>query len=393
MSHLLEPITLGGSIPLRNRVCMGALTRNRCIDNSKPTEATVRYYAERAQDGVGLIIVEGTMISPHGVEWPHVPMLFDESHVEAWKQVTDAVHRHGGKIFFQPWHAGRIQNDNMPMLKDSGYLVLAPSAIKARGGKYRTLPGLPGHTENFVEIEDHGMILEQYRHSVKLAKEAGFDGVELLAQGGYLLHSYLCSHSNQRKDHYGGSVENRCRFPLEVLDAIINEWGPGAVGIKICPTDDYNDSMVSFRELSETYDYLICQLVSRDLGYINISRRGCDLGRSQDESWTPSPRPKGYELPEGYDPVKHFGPLIKFPGSKTMLMANHEYTVEEANQLVKDGQLDIVTFGRPFIHNPDVISRIRNGIPFAGNDRGGFVNYGPYKCPDENYNDWPHATI
>ncbi|KAK1146952.1 hypothetical protein N8T08_002279 [Aspergillus melleus] len=258
----------------------------------------------------------------------------------------------------------------MPMLRDTGYPVLAPSK---------------GYTDNITQIEDPKVIIEQYKNAVALAKEAGFDGIELLSQGGYLLHNFLCSHSNLRTDIYGGSVENRCRFVLEVADAIIEIWGPRRIGIKICPSDDYNDSAVSFKELSETYDYLIRQLVGRKLSYINLSRRGCAIGRAQDDYFKSSPRPAGKELPPNYEPFYQFGHLIKYPGSETMLMVNHEYTVAEADSLAKGGQIDLVTFGRPFIYNP--------GIPFAENDRGKTVNYGPYTKPDENYNDWPYASL
>lgn len=143
MLTLLQPTVLGDTLELRNRICMGSMTRNRCTDNCKPTQSSITHYAERARDGVGLIVAEGTFISLHGAEWPHAPVMFDCSHAEAWKKVTDAVHREGGKILFQPWHPGRIQNDNMPMLKETGYPVLAPSKVKAQGGKYRALEGLP----------------------------------------------------------------------------------------------------------------------------------------------------------------------------------------------------------------------------------------------------------
>ncbi|CAI7567596.1 unnamed protein product [Penicillium discolor] len=391
MSPLLASIILGATIPLRNRICMGSMTRNRCTDNGKPTKATVSHYAERARDGTGLIVAEGTFISPHGAEWPHAPVMFDKSHSDAWKVVTDAVHQEGGKILFQPWHPGRIQNDNMPMLKEYNYPVLAPSKIKAKGGKFRTLDGTPGHTENITEIENVKDIVEQYRTSCVLAKEAGFDGIELLSQGGYLLHNFLCSHANARADEYGGPVENRCRFPLEVLDAIISVWGPRAVGIKICPSDDYNDTMVSYEELTETYTYYIQELMKRNLGFINLSRRGCDIGRNQDDYFKSNPRPADKVLPANYEPLKQFGKMIKYPGSSTMLMVNHEYTFEEAEDLIKSGQVDLAQFARPFIYNPDLVTRLVSGIPLASNDRGGMVNYGPYQDPNENYNDWPRA--
>ncbi|RAK98714.1 FMN-linked oxidoreductase [Aspergillus ibericus CBS 121593] len=260
---------------------------------------TITHYTDRARDGAGWIVAEVTFICPHSAEWPHAQVMYHQEHADAWAKLTSAVHDVGGKIFFQPWHAGRIQNDNMPMLKQSQYPVYAPSKIPAKGGKFRTLEGQPGHTHNITEMDHPRDIVEKFRHSVTLAKKARFDGIELLSQGGYLLHNFLCSHSNTRTDQYGGSVANRCRFPLEVLDAIIEVWGSRAVGIKIRPSDDYNDTTISY-----------------------------------DES---QPRPKEKELPDKYEPLAQFGSL---------------YTVEEATELVKEGKIDLVTFARPFIYNP-----------------------------------------
>lgn len=162
----------------------------------------------------------------------------------------------------------------------------------------------------------------------------------------------MSRHSNTRTDKYGGSVENCCRFPLEVLDAIIEVWGPRAVGIKICPPDDYNDSTVSYEELTETYTYYIKELMRRTLAFINLSRRGCDVGRETDDYFKSAARPEGKELPPKYEPLSQFGSLIKYTGSRTLLMVNHEYTVEEARDLVRNEKIDLVTFGRPFIYNP-----------------------------------------
>ncbi|KAK5400808.1 hypothetical protein LTR06_011229 [Exophiala xenobiotica] len=390
MAALLTPVVLGNSLKLSNRVCMGSMTRNRCIDDGKPTQSSAIYYAQRAE--TGLIVAEGTFVSLHGSEWPFAPVMFTEDHAMAWKEVVDAVHQADGKIYFQPWHPGRIQNEDMPLLKQSGYPVLAPSPVPAKGGKFRTLEGQPGHTKNIMEIKNPKEIVEQFRTSVKLAKQASFDGIELLSQGGYLLHNFLCSHANLRLDEYGGSVENRCRFPLEVLDAIIEVWGSRLVGIKICPTDDYNDSATSYQEAQETYTYYIKQLMLRNLGYINLSRRGCDVGREQDDYFKAYPRPEGKELPEKYEPLQEFGGMIKFPGSTTLLMVNHEYTVDEADTLVKTGKIDLISFGRPFIYNPDLIDRTEKSIAFAANTRGKKVNYGPFHHPSEDYTDWPTAT-
>ncbi|KAI5475869.1 hypothetical protein MNV49_000751 [Pseudohyphozyma bogoriensis] len=298
------------------------------------------------------------------------------------------------KVYGDTVRACRIQHEDMPRLKASGQPVLAPSAVPAAGGKFRELPGSPGHSQHVTAIDDVNRIVEQYRTAARLAKDAGFDGIELLSQGGYLLHNFLCSHSNLRTDDYGGSVENRCRFPLQVLDAILDVWPASLVGIKICPSDDYNDSCVSYEELSETYTYYIKQLMSRQLGYINLSRRGCTLGRVQDDDYfVEVPRPKGKELPRGYEPIHQFGALVKYPGSPTQLMVNHEYSTEEAEQLLAEGKVDLVTFGRPFIYNPDLVSRIKTGAELALNTRGKNVNYGPYGKPDDFYNDWPTASL
>ncbi|KAL3454994.1 hypothetical protein BJX64DRAFT_94578 [Aspergillus heterothallicus] len=384
-ADLFDPLPLG-DITLRTRICMGALTRNRCVDESKPSEAHVTHYATRAKDGAGLIVAEGTFISLHGSEYPYAPMMYTDEHATAWEKVTDAVHKEGGIIFFQPWHAGRIQHEDMPLLKDNGMPVLAPSNIPAAGGKYRDLPGEPGHSRNITEIDDPKMIAEQYRRSVSLAKKAGFDGVELLSQGGYLLHNFLNSTSNTRTDIYGGSTVNRCRFILEVLDAIIPIFGPGRTGIKISPADYLQGSAVRYDELVETYSYLIPDIVARKIGFINLSRRGAPGYGHEGCS-----RPEGCELPADYDPLTLFGPMVKYPGSLTRLMVNTGYTPEEARALLQEGKIDLVSFGRAFVYNPDVVSRIKRGVPLAENDRGGWVYYGPYGEVDAGYNDWPAA--
>ncbi|KAF2655995.1 FMN-linked oxidoreductase [Lophiostoma macrostomum CBS 122681] len=378
---LLQPTSIGGVLQLRNRICMAAMTRNRCIDGNKPTDIVAQHYGTRAKDGVGMIISEGIFISYDGSDFLHTPLLFLEEHARAWKKVTDEVHKAGGLMLFQPWHAGRLQNEEMSMLKENNYPVLAPSNIPASGDRYRLLEGHPGHSKNITEITNPEEIIDQYRNTASLAQTAGFDGVEVLAQGGYLLHTFLLKRSNQRTDKYGGSAENRCRFVLDVIDAIIEIWGAGKVGIKISPVDEYHDTASPYHEISQTYSYLISQLVARELGFITLSRRGYDT----------EPRPTGTELPPDYEPLQEFGDMIKFPGSKTSLIVNYEYSVEEAERLIRSDKIDLVQIGRPFISNPDLISRIRKGIPLAENDRGGDLLYGPYQHPDVGYNDWSAA--
>ncbi|KAJ4249769.1 hypothetical protein NW762_012111 [Fusarium torreyae] len=393
MSSLLDPIEVGGRLLLRNRVVMGSMTRNRCFDDYKPGPAQIKHYADRARYGTGLIVNEGTFVEWTGCDWKHAPHMITQDHADAWRNVTDAVHEAGGKIFFQAWHAGRCQHDEMPTMKEKAGRVLAPSAIKANAGKYRDLPGEPGHTENVEAITDVRDIIEAYKRSCQLAKSAGFDGVELLAQGGYLPQQFLNSRANKRVDEYGGSVENRCRFTLELVDTIAEVYGgPELICVKINPTDYLNDSAVQFDEMKETYTYLINELVTRKVGIINLGRRGVVTNAGTGEFFGLLQRPVDYPLPRGYDPVLDFGRLVKFPGSPSLLMTNHDYTVEEANALVRDGKLDMITFARAFIYNPDVIPRIAQGVPFAKNDRGPNVYYGPGETADENYNDWPAAA-
>lgn len=174
-----------------------------------------------------------------------------------------------------------------------------------------------------------------------------------------LYHTYKPDRrANKRSDKYGGSVENRCRFILEIVDVMSEVFGGSEfVCVKLCPTDDVNDAIVEFTEMKETYTYLIKQLVARQVGIINLSRRGVDHNMGSGDFFGRIPRTEGYPLPAAYDPVLDFGPLVKYPGSPSMLMANHDYTTEEADRLVKEKKLDLITFGRPFIYNPVSISR------------------------------------
>ncbi|KAK1538864.1 uncharacterized protein CCOS01_00178 [Colletotrichum costaricense] len=392
MSSLLQPVVVGNKLHLPNRVVMGSMTRNRCVDDCKPGGEQIQHYSERAKHGAGLIIAEGTFIDWQGCDWKWAPLMITEDHAQAWKKVTTAVHTQGGKIYFQPWHLGRCQNEQIPLMQAKNHPVVAPSKIPARGGKYRDLPGTPGHTHNITEIENPRDFVNMYRHSAILAKRAGFDGIELLAQGGYLPQQFLNSRANIRTDAYGGSVVNRCRFILEVSDVLAEVFGSEFVCIKLCPTDQTNDSVVTYEEMKDVYTHLIKELVKRRIGIINLSRRGANHNTGTGDFFGNTTRPDGFPLPLGYDPVIDFGPLVKFSGSPSMLMANYDYTVDEANRLVEEGKLDLITFGRPFIYNPDVIFRIQHSIPFAENNRGNNVHYGPFEEPNQNYNDWPIAA-
>ncbi|KAH7014587.1 uncharacterized protein B0I36DRAFT_255799 [Microdochium trichocladiopsis] len=400
MSSLFNLITVGskssGNFTLDNRIVMGALTRNRCVDDLKPGPAQVRHYAERARYGAGLIISEATLVDWSGTLWPNAPVMINEDHAAAWRNVVDAVHAAGGRMYLQALHVGRVQNDQDPLMQRTGTRVLAPSNIPVTGGKYRHIPGDPGHTRNLKVIDDPRTILETYRNSITLAKSAGFDGVELHAGGGYLPHQFLNASSNHRTDAYGGSVANRCRFLLELVDVASQVYDscPERICVKITPAGVYNDSITTYDEMQATYGYLIPELLKRKIGIVCISRHGAHFDADLIATSGVAGRPKldKFALPDGYDPVLDFGRLVKFEGSPTLLMANQGYTPEEGARLVAEGKIDLFQIGRAFIYNPDLVARIRHGVPLATNGRGSSVAYGPFETPDENYNDWPVAT-
>ncbi|CAI6337667.1 unnamed protein product [Periconia digitata] len=367
--HLLQPLLLTPSLHLRNRIVMSSLTRNRCIDANKPTPKTATHYATRAKDGVGLIISEGIFIYLNGCDYEHTPVLYKEEHVAPWKMVTDAVHKEGGVIFAQLWHPGRSQNENMPMLRDANYPVLAPSAIPSESGSYHLLDGKPPHTRSPTAMTKTHIqeILKQYTTSASLAKAAGFDGIEVLAQGDFLVHNFLLSRSNNRSDEFGGSTKNRTRFPLTLLEALTSVFPASRIGIKISPSDNMGDTASPVSETTATYTRLIEECVAMNFGYICLSRRGVmEDGKSVE-------RPEGMELDEGYDVLETFGGLVrgKKSGSETKLMVNYECGVEEAEGLLGEGKVDFVGFGRPFICNPVCV--LSFFFIFFSSSLGGFV--------------------
>jgi 2,4-dienoyl-CoA reductase-like NADH-dependent reductase (Old Yellow Enzyme family)/predicted dehydrogenase len=271
--NLFEPVQIG-ALQCKNRVIMSALTRNRAFGpdfdskNAQPVpygtiegQLNARYYSDRAE--AGLIVSEGTLIEPQGTEWPLAPEIFNDEHIQGWKIVTDAVHAKGGLIFCQLWHLGRVCH---PLLQ-CGQPNVGPSAIAAKGGKFRMLDGQPGYVKP-RPIKNPREFVAKYKLAAENAKKAGFDGVELHNANGYLLHQFLDLGANQRDDEWGGSVENRCRLSLEVLDALISVWGSGRVGIRLSPSGGYNDVGDSEQVLWETYSFLAQQIIKRNIAYV-----------------------------------------------------------------------------------------------------------------------------
>ncbi|KAF5379551.1 hypothetical protein D9757_009274 [Collybiopsis confluens] len=375
-SALFEPLQLG-SITLRNRVLMSALTRNRALPTNVPNSLMVEYYRQRAKSA-GMIVSEGALICQQGSEWEHAPGIWNQEQIEGWKKVNEAIHEEGSKSFAQVL-IPQVYVDVFKILKP-----LPDAALASRKGvapltwkrawvacvrtfsyrrprrKFPFSPWKPWicyDPKKFVAL---------FKQAAVNAKEAGFDGVEVLAANGYLIHAFLDTGSNQRCDSYGGSIENRCRFGLEVLEAISEVWGADRVGIKLSPASGFNDMGMPLEDTIQTFSYFISEADRMGLGYIVLQRYL--------EFFDPvfDGKPRGTE----HDVVKSYGHL--FHNSK--LLANAGFTPEEAAEYISEGKVAGVFFGRLWISHPDLAKRIQYGKPtdtpfdfftLYGNAKGG----------------------
>ncbi|KAF8958011.1 flavoprotein NADH-dependent oxidoreductase [Flammula alnicola] len=339
---LFKPIQIG-SITLKNRIGMSALTRNRA-ENTYPTELMKEYYAQRANGGAGLIVSEGILISRQGTEWPHAPGLWDDKHVAGWKDIVNAVHDAGSNIYAQLWHVGRVAHPDAPEQKLAGIPVYAPSAISARGGKFRHIPGTPGYVTP-TAVEDPRVLIEQFKHAAINAKKAGFDGVELHGANGYLVTQFLDNTSNHRTDQWGGSVENRSRFGLEVLKVLVDVFGRD-VAIKLSPAGGYNDVGMPLQDTLDTYSYFITEADKLNLSYIVLVR----YSKAFDSEYDGVPRSTKHDVLESYRPY------IK----NAKLFLNAEVTAEEGEELVAAGKIDGIFIGFNWITHPDLTNKSEN---------------------------------
>ena len=345
-THLTSPLKMG-DLQLKNRIVLGSMTRNR---NVVPQKVNQDYYRQRAN--AGLVLTEGTLVSEQGTQWPEAPGIYTAEQVAGWKEVVDVVHEAGSYIFMQLWHVGRVTHPGMPL--SHGQPPLGPSAIAARGGHFRDVDGEPGYVTPKA-IPDPSVIVEEFRSAAVNAKKAGFDGIELHSANGYLVDQFLNNGANQRTDKYGGSVENRMRFPLEILDALITVFPAHRIGIKIGPAGGYNDvgplgedGKVSEKAVLEQFQPYVKQLDSRGLAYIQIMRAGFG-------------NPEFDGVKRGLDELdilKHFRPLVK----RAKLFLNVGLSPEDAEKEIASGNADAVTFSRAYISNPDFAQRIVKGV-------------------------------
>lgn len=327
MTTLFDPIKLG-DLQLPNRIIMAPLTRCRADEGRVPNALMAEYYAQRAD--AGLILSEATSVTPLGVGYPDTPGIWSDDQVRGWSNVTKAVHANGGRIMLQLWHVGRISDP----LYLNGETPVAPSAIKPAGHVSLVRPVKDFVTPRALETEEIADIVEAYRQGAENAKAAGFDGVEIHGANGYLLDQFLQSSTNQRTDQYGGSVENRARLLLEVTDAAIEVWGAGRVGVHLAPRMDSHD--MGDADPLGTFGYVARELGKRGVAFIFTREK------------------------EGADSI---GPKLKeiFGGP---YIANERFTKASASEWLASGKADAVSFGIPFIANPDLVTRLRTDAPW-----------------------------
>ncbi|MEM7225756.1 MAG: alkene reductase [Pseudomonadota bacterium] len=351
-ADLLTPVALG-PITLKNRVVMAPLTRNRAGPGNVPQALNVDYYAQRAT--AGLIITEATQVSPEGVGYPNTPGIHSQDQIEGWRQVTDAVHARGGRIFLQLWHVGRISH---PSLQPNGQLPVAPSAIKPNGDVFTYDGPLPFVTPRALESHEIPGIVAQYVAGAENALAAGFDGVEVHAANGYLLDQFLRDGTNRRDDSYGGPVENRARLTLEVVEAVAKVWGAERVGVRLSPTGTFNS--MSDSDPAKTFGYVAEQLAPLGLAYLHVVEDFAGSGAAQTFNWA--------ALRDA------FGGLY---------LANGGYDQDKAETAVENGHAHLVSFGQLYIANPDLVERFAQNAPlnspeasqFYGGDHRGYTDY------------------
>ena len=355
MSLLFSKTSLG-LLALQNRLVIAPMTRNRATGNI-PNELMAEYYAQRGS--AGLIITEGTSTSPNGLGYPRIPGIFSAAQVAGWKRVTDAVHAKGAKMFIQFMHCGRIGH---PLNLPAGARVLGPSAVAAVGDMYTDAEGMkPNATPQAMTEADIKATIEEFAQSAKNAVAAGFDGVELHGANGYLLEQFIRPNSNQRTDCYGGSIENRAHFVLEVADAVIKAISKDKVGIRLSPFGVFND-MPLYDAMEADYTYLAQQLNARELAYIHLVDHS-SMG-----------------APPVPDSIKNMFRSV-FKGK---LILSGGYDAARAESDLAAGKADLIAVGKPFLANPDLIARWKTGAALNAPDMNTFYTPGP-----KGYTDYP----
>ncbi len=355
MNALFTPFTMG-DVELPNRILLAPLTRGRTGADRVPNDIMIEYYRQRAT--AGLIITEATIISPQAAGYVNTPGIYNRQQVRGWQRITEGVHAAQGRIFLQLWHMGRSSH---PDFQPGGALPVAPSAIAIRGAECHTFMGKkPYPVPRALEIGEIPGIVADYANATRLARDAGFDGVEIHGANGYLIDQFLRDGTNRRTDRYGGSVENRARFLLEVTEAVVGAWRPERVGLRLSPTGAFGD--MSDSNPAAIFGHAVAQLNQFGLGYLHVTE--------------PLPgHPFGTDLP----PV---APLLRrtFQGP---FIINGGYDAQSGARAIDEGEADLVSYGVPFLTSPDLVERFRIGEPLNPPDvatfyRGGAKGYIDY---------------
>ena len=350
MPTLFDPVDLG-ALTLANRIVMAPMTRSRAGPGDVPGPLMVEYYRQRAT--AGLIVTEGTQPSATGKGYCRTPGLHTGEQVNGWRAVTDAVHAEGGRIVVQMMHCGRVGSS---LHKDPDAETVAPSAIPARARIFADGAGqVEMEMPRALETHEIAGVIEDYANAARLAMEAGFDGVELHCASGYLPMQFLSTGTNRRTDRYGGPVQNRIRFAIEVLEAIGGAIGADRVGFRICPGNPFNDMQDD--DPAETYASLLQAAAPMGLAYLHLIRLNV-------------PQVDGLAVAK----ANWRGPLI----------LNESIDFAEGQMMIGEGIADAVSFGRPFISNPDLVRRLRDGAPLAPFDVKTLYSPGP-----AGYTDYP----
>ncbi|MYM94921.1 alkene reductase [Duganella vulcania] len=355
MNSLYEPLALG-DLQLKNRVFMAPLTRNRAQPDGVPGMWTATYYSQRAS--AGLIVSEATQISAMGTGYVNTPGIYTAEHIAGWRQVTQAVHDAGGRIFLQLWHVGRISHTSL--LPDNAS-PLAPSAITAKSQTVVATGFVDVSEPRAMTLADIRQTVEEYRQAAVNAKEAGFDGVEIHAANGYLIDQFLQSKSNVRTDDYGGAASNRVRFLREVVEAVLGVWEPSRVGVRISPGGTFND--MADANPTETFSHVVDVLNALRVGYLHVVEA------------SPGQVPASEGLPELFGHMRAMWNGI--------YIVNGGYDAARGELAVSSDRADAVAYGRLFLANPDLPKRLRHGGPlneadpssFYGGTERGYIDY------------------
>jgi N-ethylmaleimide reductase len=362
-NDLFFPVRIG-DLQLLHRVVMAPLTRQRSsAPGNVPNELMLEYYRQRTSNG-GLLITEATQVAPSGQGYPLTPGIHSKEQEAGWRKITDAVHDKGGRIFLQLWHVGRISHSSF---QPDGGAPVAPSAVRPSGKTYTSGFALEDfETPRALDRSELPGVAEQFAEGARRAKAAGFDGVELHGANGYLLDQFLQDGTNGRTDDYGGSIENRSRFVLEVVDAVSAIWTPGRIGIRLSPWSQFNDMYDS--NPAPLFRYLLQQLSSRQLAYVHLIEP-----RHQETN------------PDGIDEANapSVAQLFRQAFQGAIISAGN-YNRERAQKAIHGGHVDAVAFGRLFIANPDLPLRLQNDAPLNPYDRSTF-----YGGDARGYTDYP----